>query len=89
MSETKSSFTAVFKHYEYKPNDIYRKILHCRNVRTSKGCIIKEEWAIDEASLPEPLIGNVTIGEIISFEAEIEFKNIEISYPHGKLKENI
>ncbi len=91
MSKTKASFSAVFDHYEYKskPNDIFNKILHCRNVRTSKGYIIKEEWALDEADLPEQLIGNVTLGEIIRFEADIEFKNIEISYPHGKLKENI
>lgn len=88
MSETKSSYTTVFVRYEYSRDDIFNKILHCRSVRTSKGELIKEKWIIDEKTLPEPLIGHLTIGEIISFEAEIELKNIEISYPHGKLKED-
>ena len=87
MSEEKSSYTTVFVRYEYSRDDIFNKILHCREVRTAKGHMIKQKFILDDADLPEPLIGHLTIGEIISFEADIEFKNIEISYPHGKLKE--
>lgn len=87
MSEEKSSYTTIFMRYEYSRDDIFNKILHCREARTAKGHAVKQKFILDEASLPEPFIGHITNGATISFEAEIEFKNIEISYPHGKLKE--
>jgi len=85
MSKEKSIITAIFNHYEYKPNKLFNKILHFKNVRSEEGEIIKREWTLDESTLDKQIVGHLTRGEIVSFKANIEFMNIEFCYPHAEL----
>jgi len=87
MSKEKSTIIAVFDYYNYKPNKLFNKILHFKNVRSEEGEIIKREWTLDESTLDKQIVGHLTRGEIVSFKANIEFMNIEFCYPHSLLRE--
>jgi hypothetical protein len=84
MLKKRSSYTAIFSHYEnvIKKN---RKI-YFRELRTSpERHIVAEQWVLDEETA-STIIGHLTLGEIISFTADKDLKNIEFSYPHGPHK---
>lgn len=83
MLKEKSTIIAVFDYYNYKPNYLFKKILHFKNIRAEEGGIIKREWILDESVLDKQIVGHLTRGEIVSFKADIEFMNIEFCYPHS------
>jgi hypothetical protein len=87
MLKEKSTIIAVFDYYKYKPNDLFNKILHFKNIRSEECGIIKREWALDEGTLDKQIVGHLTRGEIVSFKAYIEFMDIEFCYPHSLLRE--
>lgn len=87
MSKEKSTIIAVFDYYKYKPNDLFNKILHFKNLRTEEGGIIKREWILDESTLDKQIVGHLTRGEIVSFKADIEFMNIKFYYPHALIEQ--
>lgn len=81
MSKKRSSYTAIFNHYEnvIKPK---RKITF-REVRTSpEGNLVAEQWVLDEETASK-IVGHLTLGEIVSFTADEDLKNIKFGYPHG------
>lgn len=83
MLKEKSTITMVFDYYEYKTKDLLNKLLHFKNMRIEEGGIIKREWILDESTLDKPIVGHLTRGEIVSFTADIEFRNIRFCYPHS------
>lgn len=81
MLKKRSSYTAIFNHYE-KVIKLKRKI-YFRELRTSpEGVLVVEEWILDKETASR-IIGHLTSGEIVSFTADEDLKNIEFSYPHG------
>jgi len=88
MTEEKSTYYAVFEYYINDKKKILNRKLHFKNVRVDDGSsgIIMEKWILDPSILPTQLVGHLTSGEVLSFRANIEFKDIEICYPHGELE---
>lgn len=87
MTKEKSTYYAVFEYYINDEQQILNRKLHFRDVRSGDGiAVLVEKWVLDPSILPTPLVGHLTPGEILSFRANIEFKNIEICYPHGELE---
>lgn len=87
MTKEKSTLYAVFEYYINDEKKILNRKLHFKNVRANNAMgILTEKWVLDPSILPTPLVGHLTPGEILSFRANIEFKNIEICYPHGELE---
>lgn len=84
----KSSFLAVFDHYEYT-SDIFAKKVHVKNIRLNNGTLITTNYVFNP-EIASKIIGHLTIGEYISFLANIsassEFEEIEFQYPHGNIE---
>lgn len=81
MSQERATYTAIFSHYEkvIKKN---RKI-YFRDLKTSpESHLIAEQWVLDEETSSK-IIGHLTLGEIVSFTADKDLKNIKFNYPHG------
>ena len=88
MSEEKILFTAIFTHYEHIEENIFDQISHYKNIRTRDGCIVKKLLSLSP-ELTKTIVGHLTRGEYISFLANVEFTNIEFTYPHALRNSNI
>jgi hypothetical protein len=75
-------FSAVFERYG-QSNELLKQKTHFRNVRVIEGCIVTRKLVFNE-DISSKIVGHLTLGEYITFIADIEFKNIEFKYPHGQ-----
>jgi hypothetical protein len=88
MLKKRSSYQAIFNHYETIFNHNGKVIkskrkIYFRELRTlPERQIIAEEWVLDEETASK-IVGHLTLGEIVSFTADEDLKNIEFDYPHG------
>ena len=65
-------FTAQFDRYDFERRF---KRIYFNNVRNDKGVLIKERFWLSERKGKEyDLIGNLIVGEVITFSAEIEMR---------------
>ena len=81
MNIEKKEYSMVFDHYE--PTGALGQKIHCRNVRIYNGEVIQSHLCLDK-EISSKVVGHLTVGEIIIFSANLEFKDIEFQYPHGE-----
>jgi hypothetical protein len=81
MRESRTLFTAVFERYE-QSTGLFKRKTHFRDVRLRDGGVVTRKLVFDE-DVSSKIVGHLTFGEYIAFFADIEFKNIELQYPHG------
>lgn len=71
-------FTAQFDRYDFERRF---KRIYFNNVKNDKGVLIKERfWISESKGKKHNLIGNMAVGEVITFSAEIE---INVAYEDG------
>ena len=71
-------FTAQFDRYDFERRF---KRIYFNNVRNDKGVLIKERfWISASKGKKHNLIGNMAVGEVIFFSAEIE---MNVAYEDG------
>ena len=83
----KTEFTAVFERHE-AGKTLFERLTHFRDVRSGESSNIVAKKVVFNAETSNKIIGHLTLGEYVTFLADVEFKNIEFKYPHGKLIEN-
>ena len=83
----KTEFTAVFERHE-AGKVLFEGLTHFRDVRSGESSNIIAKKVVFNAETSNKIIGHLTLGEYVTFLADVEFKNIEFKYPHGKLIEN-
>ncbi len=84
MSANRSSYSAKFINYEYLSSDFKYRRLNFKDVRDSRGIVVKNILCIDESE-SLIIIGHLNYGDIVSFTADVNFTNIEFCYPHSPL----
>lgn len=83
MPPERLSWSATFVGYDHLDNNFLYRRLHFKNLRNSKGKLVKSRFSIDESEELQ-VIGPLSYGEIINFTTDINFKDIKFCYPHGK-----
>jgi hypothetical protein len=84
MSKELNEYTMVFDRYELVKDSLYNKV-HCKNIRTSEGVLLHKYLCL-ETDVAKSITGHLTIGEILTFSAELIFKQIKFKYPHAKME---
>jgi hypothetical protein len=84
MSKELNEYTMVFDRYELVIDSLYNKV-HCKNIRTSEGVLLQDHLCL-EIEVTKNISGHLTVGEILTFSAELVFKQIKFKYPHAKME---
>ena len=81
MKDNRTVFVATFVQYEQEKVSLKRKS-YFKDVRLGDGNFVAKELVFEGNETSE-IIGHLTPGEIVSFQADVEFKDVDFLYPHG------
>jgi len=82
--EQEEHYTMVFERSESEIGSIYSKI-YCSDIRTSEGVLLQDHICL-ETILSKKAIFYLMVGEVLFFNAELVFQQVEFLYPHEDIK---
>lgn len=81
MKDNRTVFVATFVQYEPENISLKRKS-YFKDVRLGDGYLVAKD-VVFEGNKTSEIIGHLSPGEIVSFQADVEFKDVDFLYPHG------
>lgn len=82
MIKKRSSWRAKFISQEVLRWGLLYRRIYFKKLENEEGLIVKDSFYIDESESLK-IIGPLSKGDLVSFDADEDLNNIEFYYPHG------